>query len=103
MRKESFWKSGLLRFARNDGGFARNDGGFSFMDCRAPLAMTRAALAMTRPLLAMALVFFMLLSVPLYAQSSGEDVTTITIKNARQTTYEKDEKKIRIQLFWKGL
>ena len=79
MRKESFWKSGLLRFARNDGGF-------SFMDCRAPLAMTRL-------LLSMALVFFMLLSVPLYAQSSGEDVTTITIKNARQTMYEKDEKK----------
>ena len=77
MRKESFWKSGLLRFARNDGGF-------SFMDCR-------AALAMTRTLLAMAIILFMLPGF-LHAQSSSQEVTTITIKNARQTTYEKDEK-----------
>ena len=90
MRKESFWKSGLLRFARNDEACARNDGGFSFMDCRAPLAMTRVVLAMT-------VVFFMLLSAPLFAQEASQqqktpEPTTITIKNARQTTYEKDEK-----------
>ncbi len=40
------------------------------------------------------LVFFFLLTllVPLQAQSSSEEKTVITIKNARQTTYEKNEK-----------
>ncbi len=72
---------------------------FSFMDCRAALAMTRpflamtrTALAMTRPLLAMALFLLFILPGSLYAQSNSDEVTTITIKNARQTTYEKNEK-----------
>ena len=71
MRKDSFCKSRLLRFARNDGAF-------SFMDCRAALAM--------------ALFLLFILPGSLYAQFNSDDVTTITIKNARQTTYEKNEK-----------
>ena len=51
----------------------------------------RAALAMTKTLLAMTFIFLLTSLVPLYAQSS-EETTVITITNARQTTYEKDEK-----------
>ena len=76
MRKDSFCKSRLLRFARNDGGF-------SFMDCRAPLAMT--------------MLLFILVPQSLHAQATdaqqkASEPTIITIVNARQTTYEKDDK-----------
>ncbi len=56
---------------------------FSFMDCRAALAMT--------------MLLFILVPQSLHAQEATKDnssePTVITITNARQTTYEKDEKK----------
>ena len=52
------------------------------MDCHAALAMT--------------MLLFMLVPVSLHAQDASKDnssePTVITIINARQTTYEKDEK-----------
>ncbi len=68
MRKNSFCKSGLLRFALNDRGFV-----------------------------AMMMLLFMLAPVSLHAQDSDQqnknaEPTIITIINARQTTYDKDEK-----------
>ena len=54
------------------------------MDCRAA-----RSLSLSKGLI----IFFLLASLmPLHAQAASEEVTVITITNARQTTYEKDEK-----------
>ena len=53
------------------------------VDCRASLAMTIRSL-----------FFLLFLAIPcfIYAQEKTEETTVITIKNARQTTYEKNKK-----------
>ena len=61
------------------------------VDCRAARFLSLSKGAMTQRFIFFSLLFLATL-VPLYAQDSVSEPTVITIINARQTTYEKDEK-----------